>query len=135
MMMIGVTLSVGGYVTAAAINQFNLAQNAASLAALVQQQSAGKLISLVYSTVTPSGSCPAYVGYSEGILTLELYNYGTFTFTPSEAFDNGTLYSGTGSVAANSMAAFTFTLPSCVHPSGQTILLVDSYGNEMQFGT
>ena len=135
MMMIGVTLSVGGYITMAAINQFNLAENDASLAALGQQQSAGKLISLVYSAVTPSGTCPAYGGHSEGTLTLELYNYGTVTFTPSEAFDNGTLYSGTGSIAANTMAAFTFTSPSCVHPSGQTILLVDSYGNEIQIGT
>ena len=135
MMMIGVTLSVGGYVTVAAINQFNLAENAASLAALVQQQSAGKMISLVYSTVAPSGSCPAYGGSSEGTLTLQLYNYGTAAFTPTEAFDNGTLYSGTGSLAPGSMAAFTFTSPSCVHPSGQTILLVDSYGSEIQFGT
>jgi FlaG/FlaF family flagellin (archaellin) len=135
MMMIGVTLSVGGYITMAAINQFNLAENAASLAALVQQQSAGKLVSLVYSTVTPSGTCPAYGGHSEGTLTLELYNYGTTTFAPSEAFDNGTLYAGTGSIAAGSMGAFAFASPPCVHASGQTILLVDSYGNEIQFGT
>ena len=135
MMMIGVTLSLGGYVTFAAINQFSLAQTAASLAALVQEQSAGKLISLVYSTVAPSGTCPVYAGYNEGTLTLELYNYGSVAFTPSEAFDNGTLASGSGNIAANSVGAFTFTSPPCVHAPGQTILLVDSYGNEIQTGT
>jgi flagellin-like protein len=135
LMMIGVTLSFGGYITYAAIGQFNLAQNSASLAAAVQQQSAGKLISLVYSAVTQSGSCPVYGGYNEGSLTLELYNYGTVSFTPSEAFINGTLYSGAGSIAASSMGAFSFASPSCVHPSGQTILLVDSYGDEVQIGT
>ena len=135
MMMIGVTLSVGGYVTVTAVGQFNLAQNAASLAAMAQQQSAGKLISLAYSTVTPNGTCPLYGGYSEGTLTLELYNYGGVAFTPFEAFDNGTLFSGTGSIGPNGMAAFNFTSPPCVHPSGQTILLVDSYGDEIQLGT
>lgn len=135
MMMIGVTLSLGGYVTVAAINQFGLAQSTDSAAAMVQQQSAGKLVSLVYATVTPSGSCPTYEGESEGTLALELYNYGTATFTPAEAFLNGTLYPGSGGVAPGSIGAFTFSSPPCVHPSGQTVLLADAYGTEVQLGT
>ena len=135
MMMIGVTLSVGGYVTLAAINQFDLAGNAASLAAVVQQQSGGKLVSLIYSTVAPSASCPVYGGHNEGTLTLELYNYGTVQIAPLKAFDNGTLFPGAGTLAPGSLGAFTFSSPSCVHPTGQTILLIDSYGDEVQLET
>ena len=141
LMMIALTLSLGGYTTYMAINQYNLVQNAASLAALVQQQSAGKLISFVYSSVTPSGICPVYGGGNEGTtFTLALYNYGTVAFSTSEVFVNSSLISGwagspTNNIAANSMTTLTMTLPSCSHPSGQTVLLVDQYGDETQIGT
>lgn len=135
MMMIGVTLSLGGYVTVAAINQFGLAQDAASAAAAIQQQSAGKLVSLVYATVTTSASCPIYDGQSEGTLELELYDFGTVAFDPSETFINGTLFAGTGTLSPGSIGAFAFSSPSCVHASGQTVVLVDAYGTEIQLGT
>jgi len=135
MMMIGVTLSVGGYVTVAAINQFGLAQDTASAAAEIQQQSDGKLVSLIYATVTPSGSCHVYDGQGEGTLVLELYDYGTVAFDPSEAFINGTLFAGAGTLTPGSIGAFTFSSPSCVHASGQTVVLVDPYGTEIQLGT
>ena len=141
LMMIAVTLSFGSYTTYFAISQYNLAQNTATLAAVVQQQSAGKLVSFIYSSVTPSGSCPAYGGSNEGTaFTLVLYNYGTAAFLTSGIFVNSTLISSwTGSpsanIAANGMTSFTLTLPSCSHPSGQTILLVDQYGDEVQIGT
>ena len=57
---------------------------------------------------------------------------------PTEIFVNGTLqYSGTGfgTIAPASMTTYTLTLSSCAHPTGQTILLVDAYGDEVQFGT
>ena len=145
MMMIGVTLSVGGFVTVDAINQFSLAQDSASTAALVQQASAGKLVSLVYDAVTQgSGGCTApYEGYTEGVtLTVALYNYGTVVFTPSEVFDNATLVPSSNwggapssSVTPGGMTTFTMALASCSHPSGQTLLLVDSYGDDIQLGT
>lgn len=145
MTMIGVTLSVGGFVTVSAINQFGLAQDSASTAALVQQASAGKLVSLLYDAVAQgSGGCTAaYEGYTEGTtLTVALYNYGTFVFAPSEVFDNATLvsssnWSGSPSngVSPGGMTTFTIVLASCAHPSGQTLLLVDSYGDEVQLGT
>lgn len=144
-MMIGVTLSVGGFITVGAINQFSLAQNSASLAAAVQQASVEKLVSLVYGTVNEgSGGCATtYNGYTEGTtFTLALYNYGTVAFTPSELFDNSTLISSSNwsgapsnSIAPGSMTTFTVTLTSCAHPSGQTVLLVDSYGDEVQVVT
>jgi hypothetical protein len=144
-MMIGVTLSVGGTVTVGAINEFNLSQNSASLAAVVQQASAGKLVSLVYDTVMQgSGGCSTvYSGYTEGTtFTVALFNYGTVPFTPSEVFDNATLLSSgswsgapSNTITPGSMTTFTLTLASCIHPSGQTILLVDSYGDEAQVGT
>ena len=145
MTMIGVTLSVGGFITASALNQFNLAQNSASLAASVQQASAGKLVSLVYDAVAQgSGGCTAvYGGYTEGTsITVALYNYGTVAFTPSAVFGNSTLipssgWSGTpsNSMAPGSMTTFTAALTSCAHQSGQTLLFVDSFGDEVQVGT
>jgi len=138
LMMMGVTLSAGGYVAAAALNQFNLAQNSESLAVAVQEAAAGKLVSLIYTSVTPSQACPIYGGFHEGmVLTLALYDYGTTSYSPAEVFVNGTLYSGGGYgvVPSDSEATFTLTLSSCVHPSGQTIFLVDSYGDEVQIAT
>ncbi|MDA4129056.1 MAG: hypothetical protein OK422_06355 [Thaumarchaeota archaeon] len=137
-MMIGVTLGFGGYVTNTAISQFNLAQNADAFAASSQEASVGKLVSLIYSTSTPSQSCPLYGGYNEGnVLILTFYDYGTTTFSPGEVFVNLTLYggSGYGKIAPNAMTTFTLTLPTCAHPSGQIILLVDTSGDEVQFET
>lgn len=139
--MIGVTLSFGSFVTMAAINQFNLSTYSGSLAASVQQGSAGKQVSFIYFAVTPgSGSCvTAYQGVTEGkTSTLALYSYGSVGMNPTEIFVNGTLqYSGTGfgTIAPASMTTYTLTLSSCAHPTGQTILLVDAYGDEVQFGT
>lgn len=138
LLMIGVTLSFGSFVAASAIDQFNKSNYSGSLAVAAQQASAGKLISYVYAASTPSGSCPLYGGNREGTtFSLALYNYGTAAFSPTEVFVNSTLYSGGGysSIAAGSMATYALTLPSCAHTSGQTILLVDAYGDEVQFGT
>jgi hypothetical protein len=141
LMMVGVTLSFGSFVATAAINQFNLSTYSGSLAAQVQEASAGKQISLIYFTITAgSGSCTGtYKGVTEGkAATLALYNYGTVGMNPVEVFVNGTLlYSGTGfgNIAPASMTVYSLTLGSCAHPTGQTILLVDAYGDEVQFGT
>jgi len=141
LLMIGVTLSFGGFVAAAAINQFNLSTYSGSLAASVQQASAGKQISYLYFTVTPgSGSCTAvYMGVAEGkATTLGLYNYGSAGMNPTEIFVNGTLQytgSGFGNIAPAGMTTYTLILSTCAHPSGQTVLLVDAYGDEVQFGT
>jgi hypothetical protein len=139
--MIGVTLSFGSFVAVAAINQFNLSAYSGSLAESVQQASAGKQISYLYSAVVPSsGSCTSvYQGVTEGkTIVLSLYNYGSAGMNPTEAFVNGTLqYSGTGlgNIAPSSMTTYTLTLTVCAHPTGQTILLVDAYGDEVQLGT
>lgn len=141
LLMIVVTLLFGSVVTVAAINQFNLSTYSGSLAETVQQASAGKLISLIYFTISAgSGSCTTvYNGVTEGTnANLALYNYGFVGMNPTEIFINGTLlYSGTGfgNIAPGSMTIYTLTLPSCAHPTGQTILLVDAYGDEIQFET
>ncbi len=140
-MMIGVTLVFGSFVATAAINQFNLSTYSGSLAASVQQASAGKQVSYVYFAVTPgSGSCTTmYRGVTEGrATTLALYNYGSAGMNPTEIFVNGTLqYSGTGfgNIAPASMTTYSLTLSSCAHPSGQTFLFVDASGDEVQIGT
>ena len=97
MMMIGVTLSVGGFVTVDAINQFSLAQDSASTAALVNRLRRGSSFhwSMMPSRRGSGGCTAAYEGYTEGVtLTVALYNYGTVVFTPLEVFDNATLVSG-----------------------------------------
>ncbi|MGD0396009.1 MAG: hypothetical protein ABSB26_03760 [Nitrososphaerales archaeon] len=139
LMMIGVTLSFGSVVTIAAVNQFNLSSNSASLGILVQEASAGKQISLVYGTVPYPGTagCPSYHGYTEGkSYTLALYDYGSVAFTPGEIFINGSLIAGGpyGTLSAGSMTVLTLTLGSCAHPAGQTFLLVDASGDEVQVG-
>jgi FlaG/FlaF family flagellin (archaellin) len=140
-MMIGVTLVFGSFVATAAINQFNLSTYSGSLAASVQQASVGKQISYIYLAITPgSGSCTGtYQGVTEGKTSiLALYNYGSVGMNPTEMLINGTLqYSGTGlgNIAPGSMTTFSLTLAACAHPTGQTILLVDASGDEVQFGT
>jgi hypothetical protein len=138
MLMIGVTLVFGGFVTGAAISQFNLASYSASLGASVQEASVSKLVSFVYGVASPSGSCPLHGGVEEGTTyTIALYNYGTANFTPTEVFFNDTLYKGGGygTVPTASLTTFTLALSSCAHSSGQTILLVDAHGDEVQFET
>jgi hypothetical protein len=140
-MMVGVTLAFGSFVASAAINQFNLSTYSGSLAAQVQEASAGKQISFVYFVVAPgSGSCTGtYLGVTEGEnATLALYNFGSVGMNPTEIFVNGTLlYSGTGygDIAPASMTTYSLNLGTCAHASGQTILLVDAYGDEIEFGT
>jgi hypothetical protein len=151
MLMIGVTLSFGGLVTAAAVDQFSATTGGESLAASAQQASVGKQISLVYGTVTAgSGGCTStYRGpdgntYAEGkTYTLVLYDFGSASFTPGEVFDNGTLLAveGYATIASSqpgqspSPVSNTLTLTACAHPAGQTFLLVDASGDEITVGT
>jgi hypothetical protein len=138
MLMIGVTLVFGGFITATAVSQFGLASLSASLGAGAQEASAGKLVTLVYGAATPSGSCPIRGGVNEGTTyVVALFNYGTTSFTPSEVFVNNTLYTGGGygTVSAGSLATFTLTVSSCAHSSGQTLLFADSQGDEVQVAT
>jgi hypothetical protein len=145
MLMVGVTLSFGSVITAAAVQQFNASTSGEAFAASAEQASVGKQISLVYGTVVAgSGGCTTtYKGpdggtYTEGkSYTLVLYNYGSVPFTPDEVFDNGTLLAvgAYSTVPASGLASNTLTLVSCAHPAGQTILLVDSSGVEISVGT
>jgi hypothetical protein len=145
MLMVGVTLSFGSIVTAAAIQEFNASAGGAYLVASAEQSAVGKQISLVYGTVSAgSGGCTTtYKGpdggtYTEGkAYTLVLYDYGSVPFTPDEVFDNGTLLAvgGYSTIPASGLASNALTLAACAHPAGQTFLLVDSSGVEISFGT
>ncbi len=147
LMMVGVTLSFGSVVTVAAVNSFNLTSSSASAAIAVQEASAGQQISLLYGTVNGLvvNGCPTYRGadgltyHSQTTYTLALYDYGSIPFTPNEIFDNSTMiatWSGspTNTLAAGGATVFTIATP-CARPSGQTFLLVDTYGDEVQVGT
>jgi hypothetical protein len=141
LLMVGVTLAFGSVVTATSVNQFSTTGNSYSLGVSVQESSAGKQVSLIYGTVPVPGSggcATTYRGYTEGTAySVALYYYGSVPFTPAEIFDNGTLLSGGpyGTIAAGSMATYNLTLPSCAHPSGQVLLLVDANGDEVQVET
>ncbi len=134
MLMVGVTLSLGSVVAAAALGQFGLANGAASADAAVRQTSAGVGLSLVYVAVAPSGSCPLYDGYPEGTaMTVSLYNYGAASFAPSEFMVNSTAYPGTyAALGAGTLGAYTILLASCAHASGQTLLILDPAGEGAQ---
>ena len=129
--MIGVTLSLGSVVVFAALGQFGLAANAASLGAGLNQSSAETQIGLVYAAVASSASCPKSGGVQEGVsLTLALYNYGSVSFSPSQLLVNATAYPGTyGSLAPGSLGLYAVTLAGCAHSSGQSVVVADSSGN------
>jgi hypothetical protein len=139
-LLIGVTLSFGGVIAVSAMNHFNSTVGSASIGVSGAASSLGKDVSLVYGTIPNpgSGGCTAvYNGVREGTgFVLALYGYGSSQFTPTEVFDNGTLLTGNsfGTVTPGSVAVLSLSL-SCAHPSGQTFLLVDAKGDEVQVGT
>jgi len=134
MLMIGVTLSLGSFVAFAALGQFGLAANSASLGASLDQSSAQTQLGMVYVAVASSSTCPSFGGVHEGVsLTLALYNYGTTSFTPSELLVNATAYQGAyGSTPPGSLGLYTVTLAACAHSSGQSVLAADSAGDVLQ---
>ena len=136
-LMIGVTISLGSLVLAAASSQFGLAADSASLGSSLQQTSAEVQLGVVYVAVPPSGSCPLYQGFQEGTtLTVGLFDYGSAGFSPAGFVVNSTAVPGSyGTVVPGALGQFAVTLGSCAHHSGQVILAYDSAGDEVQFGT
>jgi hypothetical protein len=136
-LMVGVTLSLGSLVVAAATSQFGLATDSASLGASLREGAAGTQLGMVYAAVQPSGSCPAYEGGQEGsTLTIAVFDYGSAGFTPAGFVVNSTVYAGSfGEAAPGALAQYTVALASCAHQSGLTVLAYDSSGEEVQFGT
>lgn len=135
--MVGVTLSLGSLVVAAATSQFSLASNSASLGASLEQGAADTQLGLVYDAVHPSASCPAYRGYQEGTnLTLAVFDYGSQGFAPVGFVVNSTDYSVTApQTAPGSLGTYSLQLAGCAHPTGLAILAYDGSGVEVQFGT
>jgi hypothetical protein len=133
--MVGVTLTVGGLVASSALGQFALANDSASLSAVIQETSARIQIGVVYLVALSSGSCPVYGGYHEGnTIEIAIYNYGGTPFTPSEMIFNGTVHAGSyASLGPGSLGAYALTLTTCSHSSGQTVIVADSAGDEVQF--
>jgi hypothetical protein len=137
MLMVGVTLSLGSFVAAAAVSQFGLAGGSASLGASMEQSSSGVALGLVYVAVAPSVSCPVSGGYHEGnSITLALFNYGTTSFTPAEVAVNSTIYPGSyPAVAPGTLGQYAISLGSCAHGWAQTLLVLDSSGDGVELGS
>lgn len=137
MLMIGVTLALGGIVVAAAMGSAGQANASASLGSALQEEGSGVRLSLVYAVVAPSGACPPYRGVDEGTsLTVALFDYGTEGFSPAEIGVNSTLYSGGFPTASpGAMAYYTVVLGTCAHASGLTVAAIDTRGEEVQVGT
>jgi hypothetical protein len=139
LLMIGVTLSFGSLVTISAVNQFNLSTASTVLSGSLQMASGGKQLSLVFAAVTPgSGGCAVtYRGVVEGkSLTLSLFDYGAASFAPTEIVDNSTVYvQGLAPISPGSVVTYSMSLAACAHVSGQSFLLLDQSGDEVQFGT
>jgi flagellin-like protein len=134
-LMIGVTLSLGSMVVAAATSQFGLASSSAYQSFLLRQNSAGVQIGLVYAAVSPGQGCPSYRGYQEGMrFTLGLYDYGTVGFQPAGFVVNATDYGGAfAQMQPGALASYTFTLSACAHRSGLTVVAYDAGGDVVQF--
>ncbi|MDG6933109.1 MAG: hypothetical protein JRN68_00250 [Nitrososphaerota archaeon] len=140
LMLVAITLSFGSFVTYSAINYYGLSDLAAQQAANSQQQAASKLISIVYANVVPgSGGCvTSYNGVVEGtILDLGFYNYGSAQFNTAVVYLNDTFYSGYGfsPLAPGNFTTWQLSTLSCIHASGQTLLISDSSGSEVQLET
>jgi hypothetical protein len=135
--MIGVTLSLGSMVVAAATSQFGLASDSASAGAALSEDSVGVQVSLAYSTVSPSSACPSYRGTQEGpTLELALYDYGAVGFAPAGFVVNSTIIDGDfAPITPGSLVVFNVPLGACAHPSGQTVVVFDSAGEEVQVET
>ena len=136
-LMIGVTLSLGGLVAAGAAGQLSLGAESASLGASALQTSAGTQLSLVYAAVPPSSSCPVHGGVQEGTsLVVALYDYGSAPFGPTGFAVNSTVHTGSfGTVAVGGLARFVIPLGACAHQPGQTVVAFDAAGDEVQFET
>jgi FlaG/FlaF family flagellin (archaellin) len=134
-LMVGVTLTVGGLVASSALGQFALANDSASISAMSQDTSARIQIGLVYIVAVSSGSCPVYGGYHEGTtVEISLFNYGGATFAPAEMVLNGTVYTGSYAILGpGSLGTYALTATACAHSSGQTLVVADSMGDEVQF--
>lgn len=140
LLMMGVTISLGSVVAGMAITQYGLSSGAASLSTSLQEEASGVQVSLITAAVSGQGSCPSYKGSQEGsALVLTVFDYGPTQFTPSEVFVNGTAYFGSyAPVLPGGIETYSFPLvPSgtCAHPSGQVVLMADSQGDEVEFGT
>jgi hypothetical protein len=133
-LMVGVTISLGSVLVAAALGSIGQAEGAASLGASLQQSASGRELSLTYDMVEPSGSCPRYMGATEGTtMTLALFDYGADAFAPVEIIVNSTIHQGNFSaLSPGTMGQYTVALGSCAHAAGQTITLVDALGDEAQ---
>jgi len=134
-LMVGVTLTVGGLVASSALGQFATANDAASLSAMTQEASVRVQVALVYLMAASSGSCPLYGGHNEGTtIEIAVYNFGGAPFAPTEIVINGTPYAGEYAPLAQGMlGTYTLNTTTCSHSSGQTVLVADSTGNEVQF--
>ena len=137
MLMIGVTLTLGSVVVAAALGSAGQADRSAYHGASVQRQGERVQLSLAYAAVQSSGSCPAYQGANEGdALSFSVFDYGTTGFTPSELAVNSTTFSGgLQPVSPGAMQTYTVALGSCAHAAGLTIFLADSRGDAFQFAS
>lgn len=135
MLLIGVTLSVGSFVTVAAAGTFSQGEGQVSLGSSLAGRRSGTMVSLVYFAVQPSGSCPLHGGYEEGTSAeVAVYDYGSAGFDPSQIAINSTAYPGPYSpVPAGGLAVYDVALGGCAHPAGQTVLLTDSAGDGYQF--
>lgn len=140
LLMMSLTLTFGTTLTGLALGQFGAVSNSGSVGASIDQQSSGTQIAYLFDTVSSQAGCPLYGGAPEGtVLSLTIFDYGSAKFTPTQLVVNSTLYFGSFPASLpGAMSTLSLTLTpsgSCAHPSGQTVLLVDTNGDEVQFAT
>jgi len=133
-LMVGVTISLGSIVVAAALGSIGQAQEGSSLGASLEESASGRELSLAYAAVLSSGSCPAYMGVTEGTaMTLAFFDYGAVGFTPVEFMINSTTYPGNYSaISPGTIGQYAISLGTCAHPTGQTLTAVDAEGDGVQ---
>jgi hypothetical protein len=136
-LMVGVTISLGSVLVAAALGTIGQAEGATSLGESLQQSASGRELSLTFVTVASSGTCPSYMGADEGTtMTVALFDYGADSFAPVEIIVNATIYPGSyTALSPGTMSQYAVPLEGCAHSTGQTITVVDAQGGEVQVAT
>jgi flagellin-like protein len=139
LLMMGITIAMGGVVTGMAMTQYGLAAGAAGTASSVKEQASGAQLSFVTASVSGTGACPARGGPQGTTLAVTVFDYGTTAFAASEIVVNGTAYFGLLPVVQpGGLATYQVALaPSgtCARASGQTVMVADPLGEETQFET
>ncbi len=134
LMLMAVVLAVGGSIATIELGQLSASQQGIMVALRQEKDSAGKLLSLVYSNLN-----------AQSRLVVEVYDYGTVSYSPISVYVDQAKVTFTltdpitglqvSSIPAGGRGDITVTSTTYTSSSGHTVYLVDGVGDVIQFST